>query len=146
MLKALKQLYKDAPCKVVSSRDIPKLWVDWYGYDGVALYNPLMIIINKKLPQYKQVWVLAHETGHIIHKISRCNCTRGLKHKNRRKQIQREYHALQYELKWLIKHKQTKALKHSLRVWKTTTSKIHSAAYKRFCNTKYGKAIILSWG
>lgn len=142
MLKALKQLYKETPCKVVSSWKIPKSHTA-FGINGAAWYNPYIIYMDKKLPQYQQVWILSHEIGHIIHKINKCGCTKRVANsKEGYKQRQREYHALRYEIEWLINNKQFRALKHGLSVWKKTPGKIHSAAYKRFSKTKYGKKII----
>lgn len=63
------------------------------------------IEIDKTLKSHESIAILAHEIAHALHDAKNCDCMKNPNHKYR------EIHAHKDSLKFLLKHKQKKALK-----------------------------------
>ena len=90
--------------------------IDW-GYSGMfwdekgSLVGHPYIEILDSLEEHEKIAVLAHEIGHAICKEKNCECFKVYK----KNPALVEIHAYKYDLNWLLKHKQKRALKYEIR-------------------------------
>jgi len=80
----------------------------YFDKNNYMSYSP-RIEIAKGLKKHRRISILAHEIGHALCSEKNCKCMIG-----RNNHILAEYHAFKFELGWLLKHKQKKALKSAI--------------------------------
>ena len=109
MIEMLKRL-SPVPIKFV---DEMRHW----GYDGMFWYgnfspgHPYIEILND-LEKHIKIAVLIHEIAHAMCNEKNCKCLK-MYEKN---PALAEIHAFKYTLKWLLEHKQKRALRYELKV------------------------------
>ena len=84
------------------------------GNESMNLFK--RIEIDKTLKPYENIAILAHEIAHALHDVKDCKCMKNSDH------TEREIHAHKDSLRFLLKHKQKKALK-----WLVERIKEHTA-------------------
>lgn len=82
-----------------------------YYHEGNYEDYPCIKIINE-LSNDEKLSVLAHEIGHALCFEKKCECVLTKDY------IKRETHACEYQLSWLLKHKQLKSLEWSMKTLK----------------------------
>jgi len=108
MIEILKRL-SPVPIEFVDEMEIP-------GYDGMFWGNEVSSIghpyieIDNNLENYQKIATLIHEIGHALCGEKKCQCVKTYEENPKLAEI----HAYKYELKWLLEHKQKKALKYEM--------------------------------
>ena len=87
-----------------------------WGYDGMFWYkdstlgHPYIEILDS-LEKDDKIATLIHEIAHAVCHEKNCECLKIYK----KNPVLTEIHAYKYELKWLLKHKQKRALKNEIK-------------------------------
>ena len=68
------------------------------------------IEIDKTLKPHENIAILAHEIAHALHDVKNCKCMKNPDY------VEREIHAHKDSLRFLLKHKQKKALKWLIKI------------------------------
>ena len=107
MLEMLKQL-SPVPIEFVDE-------MECWGYSGMywgetsSIGHPYIEISNG-LENHQKIATLIHEIGHALCDEKKCQCVKTYKENPKLAEI----HAYKYELKWLLEHKQKRALKYEM--------------------------------
>lgn len=126
MIEMLKQL-SPVPIKFKNGREMSDIGL-YFAED--TYYSPHIEIAND-LEKHHKIAILAHEIGHALCSKKNCKCMI-----NKDDHTLAEYHAFKFELEWLLKHKQRKALKSTVKNIKSCHSGPHKSAAKHIMRLK----------
>ena len=101
MIETLKRL---SPVPIIFTEPKQDCFAVYYsGNESMNLFK--RIEIDKTLKSYENIAILAHEIAHALHDAKDCKCMKNPDY------VEREIHAHKDSLRFLLKHKQKKALK-----------------------------------
>lgn len=109
MLEKLKRL-SPVPIKFVNEMQCPGYTGMFWSDERSLVGHPYIEICNN-LENHQKIATLIHEIAHAICYEKNCECVK-IYEKN---PALTEIHAYEYELKWLLEHKQKKALRDEIK-------------------------------
>ena len=109
MIEMLKRL-SPVPIRFVDEMECQGYDGMFWFYEGSSFGHPYIDILDS-LEEHDKIATLIHEIAHAICNEKDCECYKVYKENPALTEI----HAFGYELKWLLKHKQKRALKFELK-------------------------------